>query len=143
MFTSTGSWQEFITRTSICVIGTCFGVLMIPSIGIIFMEGDGPHAMTMTMATMGLIGSVLLFIGGIVGAYMKRWITLLPGTILIMICLATSMSKPTLWVVVVLAILVLLHCLKSFKHDPNVEHSNLMEDFDRCFDVDDSCTNVV
>ena len=134
--------QECTTRVAIFVIGTCFGVLMIPSIGIIFMEGDGPHAMTTMMATIGLIGSVLLIMGGIIGAYMNRWIALLPGTILILIALATSI-KPFLWVAVVIAILLLLYCLKSVRNDQNVERLNLTDDFDRCFDADDSSTNVV
>lgn len=136
------SWQDCITRVAIFLIGICFGMLMIPSLGIIFMEGDGPYAMTTMMLTIGFIGSVLLFIGGIVGAYMKRWITLLPGTILIMIVLASTITS-FFWVVVVLAILLLLYCLRSVRNDQNVEHLNLTDDFDRCFDVDDNNINVV
>ena len=108
---------------------------MIPSFMIIFMEDDrGSVSETTTMV--GIIGSILLLIGGIVGASMKRWITLLPGTILVLTALAVSI-QPILWVPAVLAILLLLYCLKTGMSDRKDEHSNLMDDFDRCFDVDD------
>ena len=108
---------------------------MIPSFMIIFMEDDrGSVSETTTMV--GIIGSILLLIGGIVGASMKRWITLLPGTILILTALAVSI-QPIMWVPAVMAILLLLYCLKTGMSDRKDEHSNLMDDFDRCFDVDD------
>ena len=108
---------------------------MIPSFMIIFMEDDrGSVSETTTMV--GIIGSILLLIGGIVGASMKRWITLLPGTILVLTALAVSI-QPILWVPAVMAILLLLYCLKTGMSDRKDEHSNLMDDFDRCFDVDD------
>lgn len=108
---------------------------MIPSFMIIFMEDDrGSVSETTTMV--GIIGSILLLIGGIVGASMKRWITLLPGTILILTALAVSI-QPIVWVPAVMAILLLLYCIKTGMSDRKDEHSNLMDDFDRCFDVDD------
>lgn len=106
---------------------------MIPSFMIIFMEDE---SVSETTSVVGIIGSILLLIGGIVGASIKRWITLLPGTILILTALAVSV-QPILWVPAVLAILLLLYCLKTGMSDRKDEHSNLMDDFDRCFDVDD------
>ena len=115
---------------------------MIALTGIIFMESEGPHAMTTTTAIIGLIGSALLILGGIVGAYTKRWVTLLPGTILIMITLALTHS-PSLWAIVVAAIILLLYCWTTRKDDRNVELSHLTDDFDRCFGVDESSSHVV
>ena len=106
---------------------------MIPSFMIIFMEDE---SVSETTTVVGIIGSILLLIGGIVGASMKRWITLLPGTILVLTALALSI-QPILWVPAVMAILLLLYCLKTGMSDRKDEHSNLMDDFDRCFDVDD------
>ena len=110
---------------------------MIPSFMIIFMEDDrGSRSISETTTMVGIIGSILLLIGGIVGASMKRWITLLPGTILVLTALAVSI-QPIVWVPAVMAILLLLYCIKTGMSDRKDEHSNLMDDFDRCFDVDD------
>jgi hypothetical protein len=126
--------RDILKRLAICITGTFVGVLMIPMFMIIFMEGE---SVSETTTMVGIIGSILLLIGGIVGASIKRWITLLPGTILVLTALALSI-QPILWIPAVMAILLLLSCLlKTGMSDRKDEHSNLMDDFDRCFDVDD------
>jgi hypothetical protein len=105
-----------MNRTAIFFTGVYLGVLMFTLMGIIFMEDvDSPHPMTVTTTVIGLIGAVLVLIGGIVGAYFQRWFTLLPGSILVFVVLASSI-QPCLWVAVVVLSLLLLYCINTTRN---------------------------
>jgi hypothetical protein len=128
-------WLDCITRIAILLIGGYCGVLLFLSIGIIFMEDDSSHPMTPTMAMIGWIGSILLLIGGIVGAYVKRWIILLPGTILVLVALASSIL-PYLWAAVAISMLLLIHCLMPVRSGCQANlPANLTDVIDSCFDT--------
>ena len=114
---------------------------MFLTIFVIFIEDDSPHPITTTMAAIGLIGATLLLIGGIVGAYVKRWVTLLPGTILLLLMFASldSSMRPYLSVAVVMSVLLLLrviHCYMTGSSDRRIDHATFTHEIDRCLDMD-------
>jgi hypothetical protein len=147
-------WQGFVTRMSICAIGSIVGVPLVLFFWVLFLyENPGdiqPSYFFRTCAFAGLLGAFLLFIGGIVGANRKRWIALLPGAslLLISICaLAASadwqgtgqdfnyvtgdrwLYELFLCVLVVMALLSLMYIcgLKMVQNDPVDDHSNSAE----------------
>ena len=122
-----------LTRIAIFFTGAFVGVLMFPTIGIIFMEDDSSDPMTATMAMIGFIGSILLLIGGIVGAYINQWVTLLPGSILILVAL--SSIYPYLWAVVVMLLLLLFYCVMTLWRDRTDKQFTSTDDIERYFDV--------
>lgn len=67
-----------------------------------------------TIALIGLLGSITLLIGAMVGVVGNRWITLLPGTVLLLIALA-SLFEPYLWAAVIMV--VVLPLLLNVPHD--------------------------
>ena len=56
------------------------------------MMSDSGTTLAVTFSSIGLLGCFLLIIGGIVGAMTKRWISLVPGTVVILIALTPAMS---------------------------------------------------
>ena len=147
-------WQGFVTRLSICAIGTIVGVPLFLFFWVLFLyetPGDTkPHYVFRAGAFVGLLGAFLLFIGGIVGASRKRWIALLPGASLLLIgtCALEASSdwqgtgqdfnydtgdrwlyELYLCVSVVMALLSLMYicCLKMVQNDPVDDHSNSAE----------------
>ena len=97
-------WQGFVTRLSICAIGTIVGVPLFLFFWVLFLyetPGDTkPHYVFRTGAFAAMLGAFLLFIGGIVGASIKRWVALLPGASLLLtgICaLAIFYCATTKW----------------------------------------------
>ena len=88
-------------------IGVFVGVIMygwmaFPDIG------DVQGAMDDRNTRIGLVGSVLILIGGMLGACTKRWVALLPGTIVVLIAWASVYS--VIWIFVVLTVLLLCYC---------------------------------
>ena len=80
------TFQGFMTRLSILLTGVCCGV-MFSTLG---MLSDSGTALANTMAMFGLLGSLFLFIGGIVGALFKRWVALVPGAVFVLTALTPA-----------------------------------------------------
>ena len=57
----------------------------------------------------GLMGGIFMMIGGMIGAYLKRWVTLVPGFIVVLV--AFALLNTVLWILVVMAVLLLWFCL--------------------------------
>ena len=83
----------------------------------------------------GLVGSVLILIGGMLGACTKRWVALLPGTILILIAWASVYS--VIWIFVVLTVLLLCYCPIPQENNLEEMHIDLTTYSDSARDVGD------
>jgi lysylphosphatidylglycerol synthetase-like protein (DUF2156 family) len=109
-------WFEFMTRLMICVTGTWFGVPSLIYFSLVlwyhspttvnYRTSPTPlHFCFDTIALIGLLGSITLLIGAVVGVVSNRWITLLPGTVLLLIALA-SLFEPYLWAAVIMVVVL-------------------------------------
>jgi hypothetical protein len=78
------------------------------------MMSDSGTRLALTAATMGMYGCILLFVGGIVGALVKRWTALLPGAILAMSAIAVL--TPSFSIV---PVILLGYCLMPVRKKPN------------------------
>lgn len=118
-------WFGFMTRLMICVTGTWFGVPSLIYFSLVlwyhssttvnYWTPPSPlHFSFDTIALIGLLGSITLLIGAMVGVVCNRWITLLPGTVLLLIALA-SLFEPCLWAAVFMTVVLLL--LLNTSHD--------------------------
>ena len=118
-------WFEFMTRLMICVTGTWFGVPSLIYFSLVswyhsptavnYRAPPSPlHFSVDTIALIGLLGSITLLIGAMVGVVGNRWIALLPGTVLLLIALA-SLFEPYLWAAVIMV--VVLPLLLNVPHD--------------------------
>lgn len=95
------TFQGFMTRLSILVIGVFFGLGSV----MLGMMADSGTTLAVTFASIALLGSFSLVLGGIVGAFTKRWIALVPGTVLVL----TSLT-PALPPLAILSILLIYCC---------------------------------
>jgi hypothetical protein len=93
--------QGFVTRLSILVIGVYFGM----GCFMLGMISDSGTTLAVTCGAIAMIGSLSLVIGGIIGALIKRWIALVPGTVLVL----TSLT-PYLPPLAVVSILLIYCC---------------------------------
>lgn len=126
------TWQGCIARILILMIGVVTGVIVYLLMAFMHFEGcDG--ILDYKNAKIGLVGSVLILIGGFVGACLKRWAALLPGTIVILMAYASAYS--VLWILVVLTVLLLLYCCIPQQKNQEEMRTILTDDFDGAFDV--------
>ena len=106
------TYQGFLLRLSIFVVGILSGLVLFFPMG---MMGDSGTRLAITLSSIGVIGSLFLIIGGIVGTMTKRWIALVPGTIFILIALT-----PALPPFAIMAVLLIYCCYVKptrSKHD--------------------------
>ena len=73
-----------------------------------YFEGGGSIVLDYRHTRIGYVGSILMLIGGMVGACWKRWVALLPGIIVLL--MAWSPVYPVNWLFVVMAVLLLCYC---------------------------------
>lgn len=101
------TWQALLTRLFILAIGVVVGL---NNFGTIVYMGffSGNIIMDNAQYLMLFVGSLLMLIGGIVGAGLKRPVALLPGTIAIPI--AWKSIYTLLLLMVVTAVLLLFNC---------------------------------
>ena len=97
-------WHDSLERILILVIGAAIGVMMYLWLVVLSIGGEG--VVDQKIATIWSFGGVLLVIGGILGACMKRWVTLLPGAIVSTIANASFFS--VVWIFIVSTVLLLL-----------------------------------
>lgn len=76
--------QGIVTRLCILGVGVFFGLILAWPMMMMCASGK---ALQLTVSYLGTFGCLFLVIGGILGALMKRWIALLPGTVLVLIAL--------------------------------------------------------
>ena len=107
----TCSFEGFMTRLGILVVGVFFGFNTL----ILGMMADSGTTLAVTFGAIAMLGSASLVIGGIVGAFTKRWIALVPGTVLILTSLTPAL--PPLAIVSV----VLIYC--CFFKPRNIENN--------------------
>jgi hypothetical protein len=94
----------FLIRLSILVIGVFWGVALFMPMG---MLSDSGTTMAVTVSTIGVFGCIFLLTGGIIGAITKRWIALVPGTVLAVAAMTPAL--PPLAIVIIM----LLYCFYS------------------------------
>jgi hypothetical protein len=88
-----------------------------------------PGVMDDEHSNFGLVGGVLMMIGGVVGACLKRWVSLLPGTIVFLIAWASVYS--VIWICVGIGLLLLLYCIiPQAAIQDKVTHRNPIENFE-------------
>ena len=92
------TFQGFMTRLSILVIGVYFGISCL----MLGLMADSGTTFAATFAVIAVVGSFSLMFGGIVGALTKRWIALFPGTVLVLTSLTPAL--PPLAIVSILLI---------------------------------------
>lgn len=128
------TWQGCIQRILILAIGVFVGVIMY--VWMAFMDFEGVQGiMDYRNSRIGLVGSVLILIGGMLGACTKRWVALLPGTILILIAWASVYS--VIWIFVVLTVLLLCYCPIPQENNLEEMHIDLTTYSDSARDVGD------
>ena len=125
------TWMGILSRIFILLTGTVVGVIMYVLVGLNF-EG-APGSMDHRNSTICLVGSILLLIGALVGVCVKRWVVLLPGTIVILIAWSSVVS--VLWIFVVLTLLLLASCFIPIRKRQEDVDTNLTGDANSFYDV--------
>ena len=115
------TWQGCIQRILILVIGAAIGVMMYLWLVVTAIGGEG--VVDQKIATIWSFGGVLLVIGGILGACMKRWVALLPGAIVSTIANASFFS--VVWIFIVSTVLLLRYCMTPQQHNLEEVHIDL------------------
>lgn len=114
-------WHDSLERILILVIGAAIGVMMYLWLVVLSIGGEG--VVDQKIATIWSFGGVLLVIGGILGACMKRWVTLLPGAIVSTIANASFFS--VVWIFIVSTVLLLRYCMTPQQHNLEEVHIDL------------------
>jgi hypothetical protein len=98
------TWTGLIKRLLILLVGlgTAF-LLFVPTV----MMADSGTFSAVLGANLGFYGLLLLAVGGIIGFFIKKWIALLPGTVLVLSSM--SIFFPPYFLV---AMVVMYFCMK-------------------------------